>query len=702
MSQGGGSDTIKVTDKNFVGFTATVEGFNSDCVFDFSGSNYGSSGIYSYNTGTTIYDDYILYRIKDDGILMTNVYNNFSMKLQGFTDEDALKEILGKTSGRYYALSHKSTVAGQKISGTKYNDDITVNHPNCEVYGDSDKYRYSGNDTLTASTDRNTLIGNDGNDIIIVSGNYNSIGSSYSFDCDGNDTIISTGTKNKIYDEHDSNTFIIGGDKNTVVGGSAADKFTVYSYENSGASVTLTGGGNNDTYIFTTGRVGAEGQNVNKSSYNKSNNDTINVAVTDLDSLDTIKIYNDGTTKLGHDVSAAGITIQDNTGRINIFLPGQHDWDAIKGTKVYYNDQNRNSGTTTLAKLASSTLSPTTVTGATLDGTTLNLDSTFSGNLWVSKNNNWSKVKEINAEETSKNMIIAGNSQSNLILGGSGKNSLWGGKGGNNTLTGGSSRDQYWFSGGGNDAVTNFTAGTSSDADVLVFYNTGFKNITRSGENIIVTGTTGKKITLQSDSGSDTAFLYAKNGKSISVAKVGENSDTSLTYDSSVKYYKLSGNGTLNVTGADSHRISLTGGGVTYSGITNIDASDATGNNILVGSSKSANSIVGGSGKNSLWGGKGNYSDTLIGGDGKDVFWWTKNSGSDEVENASQDDTIKLMSIKVKDLSRKKVYDDSIVLTLKNGNSLIIENSSDVTPTFNFAGGKNYVYNRTTNKWSKT
>ena len=340
--------------------------------------------------------------------------------------------------------------------------------------------------------------------------------------------------------------------------------------------------------------------------------------------------------------------------------------------------------------------------GPTILDKIINVAADFFGSLKLGASSEYSAVKSIDATKNKNNIILAGNTNNNSIVGGSGKNSLWGGKGGNNTLTGGSSRDQYWFSGDGNDVVTNFKSGTSSTADVLVFYGTGFKNITRTDKNIIVTGSTGKQITLQSNSGSDTTFLYAKNGKGIAGAKVGTSSDKTLTYDSAVKYYKLNGKGTLNVTGAGNNDVRLTGAGVTYSGITNIDASDATGNNILVGSSKSANSIVGGRGKNSLWGGKGNYSDTLIGGNGKDVFWWTKNSGSDEVENASQDDTIKLMSIKVKDLSRKKVYDDSIVLTLKNGNSLIIENSSDVTPTFNFAGGKNYVYNRTTNKWSKT
>ena len=305
ITTGGGNDTIKIVDSKSVGLAATVSGFSSDTKLDLSETkNYGT----------------ILLAKQDDGILMTDSNNKFSIKFAGLSDDSIF-------NSNYVRLVRESTAEGRNIIASNYNDTITVNHPQCYATGDS------GNDFITAKTDNNTLNGGYGNDVVIATGHQNQLHDLYHFTSygsdSGNDTLISSGNKNYLADNNGKNVFIVGGDENTAIGGNSADDFFVYSYGASNTNVTLTGGGNNDNYTISSGLVGVEGLNVNSASYKTGDKDTINVAITDLDSLDSLYIRNKGMTALKHDVAAEGITISDDTGRIKIFLLNQRDWDEI-------------------------------------------------------------------------------------------------------------------------------------------------------------------------------------------------------------------------------------------------------------------------------------------------------------------------------------------------------------------------------------
>ena len=238
ITTGGGYDTITISDSSSLGFDAVITDYTEDAKFDFSATNYGKSS------------DPLLFWNKSDGKLIKDKNDKISVKLLNYTGDVSFTN-----SPTTYLLTKTSTTEGGYIQGTSYDDVITVNHPKNTVYG------YYGNDTIIANTDGNDISGKDGDDYLISHGKnvtiayYNS-GLVYY----GNDTLISDGDSNYLRDGEGSNLYISGGDETTIIGGSSVDTIEVYSYGSS-ANVTVTGGGNNDEYVLTTGFVGVNGEN---------------------------------------------------------------------------------------------------------------------------------------------------------------------------------------------------------------------------------------------------------------------------------------------------------------------------------------------------------------------------------------------------------------------------------------------------------
>lgn len=497
-------------------------------------------------------------------------------------------EVHGNDSGNGISTIAEKT----KVVAGAGKDFIIKNYSNVTIYGGAENDTVGGFQLI--GTEKNYIDMGEGNDSVTI---YDQKSTIYGGKDD--DTIKVMGVQANALNVYATDNQIYGDEGNDII------------YLNKAVSNTIRGGAGNDT-------IALENSSKTFIEYKEGDGKDSIIGYGEKDTIRLTRVTS------GYNAVANGNDVKIKVGSGEIILV------EAKGKKI-------NLSADDTPKKEDMNVLQILQQGTVMNKANLRVSAGYDGNVWAGKDNNLKGVKVIDDTSNSTGRILAGNSKSNSILGGSGKNSLWGGKGGNNTLTGGSSSDQYWFSGGGNDVVTNFKSGNSSDADVLVFYNTGFKKMTRSDKNIIVTGSTGKKITLKSDSGSDTVFLYSKDGKNISGAKVGESSDKSLTYDSAVKYYKLNGNGTLKVTGSDNNKVSLTGGGVTYSGITRIDASGATGDNIFVGSSKLANSIVGGSGKDSLTG--DNSTDYLAGGVGDDIISGGK--GKDTLYGQAGNDTIR-------------------------------------------------------------
>ena len=507
ITTGGGNDTIKITDSSSLGFDAVITDYTGDAKLDFSGTNYGKSS------------DPLLFWDYEDGTLMKDNDGKISVKFSGYTDG------VSWTDNRtHYTLTKNSSIEGGYIYGTNYDDEITVNHPRNTVQTGSDGNGV-GNDTVTANTDRNFINLGYGNDLGVLHGNNNTIEGSTSsyFVSSGNDTLISDGNNNYMFDGMNSNLFISGGDESTVIGGGAVDTINVYSYGSS-ANVTVTGGGNNDNYILTTGFVGVKGENFLNANYNSANNDTINVAITDLDSLDTIFVRNKNMTYLRHDVAAEGITIKDNTGRVNIFLPDQRDWDAVKGTRVTFEDMNGNKGNLSLEQAENLPI-VYPPSGVNVNGYDVTVTSAFSGGaLWMAQgldnlNYDNQNINNIDASPNGGTMIIAANRQANSIKAGIGQTSLWGGFGSaEDTLLSGGGQTMFWYGmSDGNDYI--FTA---HEYDTINFYDVNLNDVTAleiNDKSFWIQFRTGNILRVN-DNGGLTPKLQAADGNSYAYNRV--------------------------------------------------------------------------------------------------------------------------------------------------------------------------------------
>lgn len=117
---------------------------------------------------------------------------------------------------------------------------------------------------------------------------------------------------------------------------------------------------------------------------------------------------------------------------------------------------------------------------------------------------------------------LAGNSEANLIIGGSGNQSLWGGVGGNDTLQGGNGRDMFWYGKfNGDDVITN-----SGSNDVVNLYDialgdiayanvyaTGISLGLRSGGSLFVAGnsSTEPAFVLGGENNASYRYNYSRN-----------------------------------------------------------------------------------------------------------------------------------------------------------------------------------------------
>ena len=431
----GGTDTIQVTDTNNRGFQATVVNLDQSSTIELA------SGVTGY------------YAQQSDGILVIDANGKTNLKLLGMTDTS----IFSQGSTIYRSLNKNSTSERQYIEGTNLGDYIQVNHQSCRVLA------YDGSDTVVAYTDYNSISGGntsvDGDDLLILHGNNSKIGANNSTATDwGNDTLVSDGTNNVLIDIANSNLFIVGGDNNSATGGKAADTFWAYSYSGGLTNVTLTGGGNNDDYVVSTGLVGVSGDYVGSTAYNPYTADTVNVAITDFDSLDTLYIRDYGMTAIGHTVTSDGVLLVDDTGRINILFSGQRDWNAVKNALVTYDDAQGNIGTLTLEQAATLPIWKTPA-GVYIEGDYMNISEYFVGNLLMSGAVNYynGNIVTMDARNNPQGgMFLAGNENSNAIYAGYGGNVLWGGSGYTTT--------DYLYGGAGADI---FMTGKNDGTDLI-------------------------------------------------------------------------------------------------------------------------------------------------------------------------------------------------------------------------------------------
>ena len=137
------------------------------------------------------------------------------------------------------------------------------------------------------------------------------------------------------------------------------------------------------------------------------------------------------------------------------------------------------------------------------------------------------------------------------------------------------------------------------------------------------------------------------------------------------------------------------------SNLYNFVAVDAQGNpnNLILAGNSISNTIYGGSGNSSLWGGYENVDDTLVGGAGAEMFWYGKYDGYDVVSNAGSSDIVNLYDVNLSEITAADVTAGQVVLRFNTGTALVVKDNDNVTPTFQLGGGGSYNYNRSSQQW---
>ena len=136
-----------------------------------------------------------------------------------------------------------------------------------------------------------------------------------------------------------------------------------------------------------------------------------------------------------------------------------------------------------------------------------------------------------------------------------------------------------------------------------------------------------------------------------------------------------------------------------YGDIKTLNATGYTGHAVLNGKDGKDNIIFGGEGTSVLWGGY-NSDDVLVGGNGSDLFWYIQGSGNDWIRNSSSNDKILMEGITLDELvgGGGQIIGNDVVVELKNGNSLTVENAKTSGVVFDFSGTK-YAVNQSTGEW---
>ncbi len=496
IDAGGGNDTIKTTDTEYDSngkhlFQATVYNLDPGSTLDFSGITNYSGAYYYVSTG--------------NGFVVTDSNaRRINLTLTGMTDTS----IFSRSSSRFISRNIYSTNENETLYGTDLSDYFLINHQGCTA-----NYS-SGDDTIIAYTDNDILMGGWDNDLIIAHGSNSTLGANSSayFVNDGDDMLISEGANNYLADIYGNNLFIVGGNNSTAIGDSDADTFGIYSYSGGATSVTLTGSGNNDSYIISTGLAGADGAAVGAAVYNPYVADTVNVAITDFDAFDTIYLRDFGLTAINHGVTNEGILLADDTGRVNILLAGQLNWDAVKNALITYDDAQGNVGVTTLEQAALLPIAKVPA-GIYINGSYLNVTANFTGNLLMSGAANFTNGAIVTIDATSNpqsGMFLGGNENPNLIYAGYGGNILWGGTG----IT----TPDYLFGGAGADIFMagkydgNDVAFNTNANDVISLYDTNLSDITSfygDGNSIALGFNTGNVIAVATSDVLSPAFQLA-------------------------------------------------------------------------------------------------------------------------------------------------------------------------------------------------
>ena len=234
------------------------------------------------------------------------------------------------------------------------------------------------------------------------------------------------------------------------------------------------------------------------------------------------------------------------------------------------------------------------------------------------------------------------------------------------------------------------------------------------GSNRLYDGKGGRDRMVGSSTSEDTFYFGAMKDKAISYdpgdglhgAKFGEKLTVTDDTADFVDYYSSGskeGDGELDISGGSDKKVWLDGShGAVFDGFNKVDASESTGNLELAGGEQ-GDSILGGRGESSLWGGAGG-NDFLTGGSGYNEFYFGKGEGHDVITDSNSGDKVMLYNVALEDLDLARTgvgADGNMVIRLLDGSSLTIQNySAQGASTFQLADST-WHYDRESGAWSQ-
>lgn len=298
------------------------------------------------------------------------------------------------------------------------------------------------------------------------------------------------------------------------------------------------------------------------------------------------------------------------------------------------------------------------------------------------------------------NSTLIGGTGKETLTGGKGTTSIYGGAGSDLLVSGEGSTTFFQMNGGGKDTVSGFVAGTEDNSDVLNL--SSVSTISRKdASNFTVKVTDADVLTVQqgANSGVDVGVKWA-SGDASGVAKIGiTGQENGFTYASGItNYIGSSKNDVVSLAGGttDNFEVWVDKTGGTFSSIEAYDMSGTTGDVLFAGKANTSETITGGQGSSSLWGGAGNTKDVLVGnGSGTTQFFYGLGEGSDVINGSSQD-SVNLYNITVNDITKATINDNNVVFTTTGNTTVTV---SGGVGTFKLADGSAWTANYSSKTW---
>lgn len=295
------------------------------------------------------------------------------------------------------------------------------------------------------------------------------------------------------------------------------------------------------------------------------------------------------------------------------------------------------------------------------------------------------------------------------LIAGTGATTLWGGSGKTaDVLVGNSDTDNavtfFYTADNGKDTVKSARWGSDETDDVLYLSGVSISKIKNSGSSTTFTASTGNTLTVEGIK-ADTAVKWTTDGEDIQLAKIGtDNKSNTWTYEEGVSMYLGGKNNSLKVSSGDANVWLAGTEGTTYSNVTKVDASSADGTVVIAGDGAVSETIIGGKGDNSLWGGAGSSNDTLKGSTtGTSTYYFGQGDGNDVITNSSSDDKVLLYNVTLNDIADiNNSTANQLKFTLNDGSTLTVTGMTGNSVTqYQLSDGSTWTYDVSSKSWSQ-